>query len=154
MHPSDFSTVLVGVLAPVVTQLVRKHVLRWDDKAAHFLSLLIAAGAVSAAYFYEGGKHSLNSWLGNFGAAFTFSQVVYHQLLERFEGGPLQLEDEEDDSDGGPPTSGPTPLPTGYPGGAISGDAPSAVPLPLITNPVVTTPLTAPTLVSSGNSRS
>lgn len=111
MDPTAFASSLVGVVVPVVVQLVRRHILPWDDRAAHWLALAIAAAAVTAGYFSQAGVHTWNGWLGNFGLAYTLSQAVYHQVGDYFKNTPPDDGDDGNDEDGGLGSpSGPSPL--------------------------------------------
>lgn len=81
---SDLMTVansIAGVVSPILTQLVRSHLFKWDDKAAHWLSLVVAAICVGAAMWSTHTPFVWSEFGADVGIAFTISQVVYHNFM-------------------------------------------------------------------------
>lgn len=75
------SNSLAGLVSPFIVQLVNNKFLKWSDKAAHWLSLVIAAGCVVGAFLVSHTPFTVEAFSANLGVAFTLSQVIYHNLM-------------------------------------------------------------------------
>lgn len=75
------SNSLVGVISPIITQLIRTHFIKCNDKAAHWLSLAVAIACVAAAFWMTGTAFTWQDFGSDAGLAFTLSQVMYHNFL-------------------------------------------------------------------------
>lgn len=78
---STLSNSLVGLVSPFLTQVIRDRWIKVNDQAAHWLSLVVAAGCVFAAAWINHGPWDFTTLGADIGLAFTLSQVVYHNLL-------------------------------------------------------------------------
>lgn len=84
---STLSSSFIGAAVPFLVQFVRSKWLPWKGKAAIWLSLLISAGCVGAAYWQVDATPTLTEGLANLGLAFTLSQVVFHHMEDQLKGG-------------------------------------------------------------------
>jgi hypothetical protein len=75
------SNTLVGAVSPIITQLLRMHVIKCDDRAAHWLSIAVAAGCVAASFFVTKTPFVLQDFGADASMAFLLSQVVYHNIM-------------------------------------------------------------------------
>lgn len=79
---STLSNSFVGMVCPFLTQVIRDRWVQVDGQAAHWLSLVVAAGCVLAATWINHGPFDPTILAGDVGLAFTLSQVVYNTVLK------------------------------------------------------------------------
>jgi hypothetical protein len=80
MDLQGHAVALIGVICPLLTQLVKRHLIQFSGKSAQIVSLGIAGVAVAGASFALHQPLGLNELFQNGAMAFALSQLVYAQV--------------------------------------------------------------------------
>lgn len=76
----DLSASLIGAVTPFVVALLKAHIVKVSDTAAHFLSLAVAGAAVTVAMVSLHIPFTWGTFGANLGIAFTLSQTVFQSF--------------------------------------------------------------------------
>jgi hypothetical protein len=80
MDLQGHAVALIGVICPLLTQLVKRHFIQFSGKSAQIVSVAIAGLAVAGASFALHQPLGLNELFQNGAMAFALSQLVYAQV--------------------------------------------------------------------------
>lgn len=82
-EPTPLQISVLGVVIPWVVQFIRNKWLPWNNKAAMWLSALVAALICSGVYFFTDKTPTYQEFLHALAGMFALSQLVYRQLSEK-----------------------------------------------------------------------